>query len=392
MTTKTRILSIDILRGIIMVIMALDHVRDFFHESAMTADPLDVASTNGPLFFTRWITHFCAPTFLFLSGLSTYVAGQGKNAGEYSNFIIKRGLFLVAFELLIMNPIFSFNPFFNFIFLQVIWAIGMSMIVLGLLMKTSYKLIFILGLILVFGHNVLDGIALQQGSIGDTLLKIFLTGSGTIVPISATRVVLFAYTILPWTGIMMLGYSLGKWYEIGFDEQKRRKSLLALGVTAVVGFVVIRFINVYGDPRPWTHQMESIRTLFSFLNVAKYPPSLVFTLMTVGPGLIILSFTEKTKNALSEFFMTYGRTPLFYFAVHFFLVHLLETIAFFATGHNFSQAIDPQSPFLFRPTNFGFSLTTVYLIWASVVLALYYPCKWFYTWKRARKAAIWKYI
>lgn len=381
-----RVKSIDTIRGLIMVIMALDHVRDYFHITAFSADPLDPSTTTPALFFTRWITHFCAPSFMLLSGISAYLSSQNKTTAETSSFLLKRGLWLIIVELTFMTFAFSFDVTFKTIFLAVLWALGTSMLVLGLFVRFfTPKAILISGLILIFGHNLFDLVKATPGSGLDLFLGIFLKGAGMFVPRGDGGTIAFLYVILPWAGVMMSGYGLGVIYNRTFPEQKRRKLLLQSGLAAIVLFIVLRLVNVYGDQAPWTAQTESIRTFFSFMNVSKYPPSLIFTLMTLGPVLILLALTEHTNTKLTRFFTVYGKVPFFYFMLHFYLIHVLTMIAVLSSGYTWEQATAPELFFKFRPTDFGYNLGMVYAIWISIVLALYYPCKWFGDYRERNK-------
>ncbi|TLV03649.1 DUF1624 domain-containing protein [Dyadobacter luticola] len=376
--TVSRIRSIDTVRGAIMVIMALDHVRDFFHESAFLADPTDVNTTTGILFFTRWITHFCAPSFMLLLGISAYLSGQNKTVAERSSFLIKRGLWLILVDMIFMTFGFTFDIYYKTIILAVLWALGTSMIVLGIFARfTSARVILIVGLIIVIGHNLLDSVKLTENSVSDILLKIFVTGRGTFLPRGDGGTIGFLYVVIPWVGIMMSGYGLGVLYKRDYPAESRKRILLISGLIITVLFFVFRFVNLYGDPAHWAAQATSTKTLISFFNVTKYPPSLIFTLMTQGPLLIALAFTEKSVNALARFFTVYGRVPFFFFMVHFYLIHLLTMIAVLTSGYTWAQATDDQLFFKFRPNDFGYSLGTTYLIWVAIVLALYFPCKWF---------------
>jgi uncharacterized membrane protein len=381
--TKNRIASIDILRGLIMMIMALDHVRDFFHATALTADPLNLETTTTALFFTRWITHFCAPTFVFLSGLSAALAARKKTKSEAAVFLIKRGLWLIIAEVAIISLILTFNPLYNMIFFQVIWAIGCSMVILGALLYLGDKAILITGILLVAGHNIFNHISFGQDN---PLLKIFLTSRGYAMPIGNGHSLAFLYAVLPWTGVMLLGYSAAKWY-INFDAAKRKAALLYSGIGVIALFIVLRLINNYGDETPYVQQASSFRSFLSFINTNKYPPSLQFLCMTIGPGLIFLSFTENINNWFGKICTVYGKVPFFYFVVHFFIIHVLLVIVFFATGHSTNEIA--QVPFFFRPPLFGFSLGIVYLIWISLVVLLYKPCQWFARYKDANKQKWW---
>ncbi len=378
---KQRIHSIDILRGAIMLIMALDHVRDFFHIHGVDQDATDLATTTPLLFFTRCITHFCAPVFLFLSGISAFLSGQKKTIKEHSVFLMKRGLWLIVVEVVIMTLAITFNPLYNVIILQVIWAIGVSMIILGLLVRTSVTVIFITGCILFFGHNILDYVTLPKEGAGNIAWNILITSPRVFIPLGGNRFIFDLYTILPWTGAMLIGYAIGTWYRSSADTVKRRKKLLRAGLSLAALFIILRFINQYGDPAPWSHQKDGVFTFLSFLNTSKYPPSLQYLCMTIGPALIILSFIEQSQTRLSKILIVYGRVPFFYYVLHFYHIHTLCVIFFFASGYGVKDIVDTNIPFLFRPLHFGFSLPIVYLVWFFVIAVLYKPCKWFNNYK-----------
>lgn len=374
------------IRGAIMIIMALDHTRDFFHNTAFTTDPVNPQTTTGLLFFTRWITHFCAPSFMLLSGISAYLAGGKRSASETSSFLIKRGFWLILVEVTLMTFALSFDITYKIIFLNVFWALGTSMIVLGILVRfAASKTILAFGLILIFTHNLLDSVNLVPNSVLDIVLGIFVTAAGKFYPVGGHTIAVL-YVILPWAGVMMSGYGLGNLYNKDFNAGKRKKILLFAGISATLLFVVLRFANGYGDPSLWITQKENWRTVLSFFNVTKYPPSLLFTLMTVGPILILLSFTDSAYNRFTKFLSVYGKVPFFYFLVHFFLIHLLSAITVLSTGYSWKQATDSDQFFKFRPADFGFELGWVYLIWALIVLTLYFPCKWYGKYKSEHKA------
>lgn len=381
-----RIKSIDTIRGLIMVIMALDHVREYFHITALTANPLDPATSYPALFFTRWITHYCAPSFMLLSGISAYLSGQNKTAAETSTFLLKRGFWLVIVEITFMTFGFTFDITFQTTILAVLWALGTSMLVLGLFVRFfSPKAILIFGLILIFGHNLFDLVKPVPESGFDIFLGIFMKGAGLFLPRGDGGNIFILYVILPWAGVMMSGYGLGIIFNRTFPEQKRRRLLIQSGLAAIVLFVVLRLTNVYGDQAPWTAQSESLRTFFSFMNASKYPPSLIFVLMTIGPILILLALTEHTDNPLTRFFTVYGKVPFFYFMLHFYVIHIFTMIAVLSSGYTWQQATAPDLFFKFRPVDFGYNLGMVYVIWITLVLALYYPCRWFGNYRERNK-------
>ncbi|MFC4211062.1 DUF1624 domain-containing protein [Pedobacter lithocola] len=388
--SSKRILSIDILRGLVMIIMALDHTRDFFHLEAMTGDPLDPTTTTGMLFFTRWITHFCAPTFVFLSGLSAYLSAQTKTPSEVSMFLLKRGAWLIFVEIVIVSLGLTFNPFYNFIILQVIWAIGWSMILLALVIKISKKAVFIIGLIIVSCHNVFNLFPPPDSEGFNFMLKVLFTSFGTVLPLPNNHLIGFFYAILPWTGIMFIGYAIGSWYSKSYAAEKRKRNLIIAGLCSIFLFFILRFINLYGDPVPRKEYNDLFKNILSFFNVSKYPPSLLYTSMTVGLAMLFLAFTERINNWFSRIVSIYGAVPFFYYIIHFYLLHSILVIAFFASGFTTEQIV--QIPFWFRPNNFGFNLPIVYLIWILVVTVLYLPCKWFKNYKETHSQWWLKYV
>jgi uncharacterized membrane protein len=371
--SKYRVSSIDLLRGVVMVIMALDHVRDFFHIDASTGDPTNMATTTPQLFFTRWITHFCAPTFVFLAGTSAFLSGTKKTKPELSSFLLKRGLWLIAIELAIMSLIFTFNPLYNVFILQVIWSIGISMVLLALIVRLPMNVILGIGLFIILFHNLLDyPEASANGKVGLLWSLFHRSGFFTISP---NHFLFILYPFMPWVGVMCCGYCLGQLFEKNFNRERRKKILARLGLGTILLFVILRLINMYGDPAPWSHQHNFVYTFLSFLNTTKYPPSIMYLCMTLGPSILSLAFLEHAKSKLADFFTVFGRVPFFYYVIHFFFVHLLTVIAFFASGYTLKDIIPKSTPFLFRPDNFGYTLPIVYAIWLLVILTLYPLCK-----------------
>jgi uncharacterized membrane protein len=382
-----RIASIDILRGLVMIIMALDHTRDFFHITAMTADPLDEDTTTLWLYFTRWITHYCAPTFVFLSGLSAYLSSQKRTREEASIFLFKRGLWLIFAELVIVSLGLTFNPLYNVLVLQVIWVIGCSMIILGILIKISFRAVLITGLLLFFGHNILD-----YFNVTGNLWKILFTALGTVIPIGANRFIFVLYAVLPWTSAMLLGYCVGYYFRQDTPADKRKRFLLFSGSAAIALFIILRGINKYGNPVPWVTGKNTPSTILDFIDVSKYPPSLDFFCMTLGPALLLLLVLENAKGKWQEIVKVYGSVPFFYYVLHFYLLHFLMVIIFFLSGYSAKDIVDPDVLMLFRPATFGYSLPVVYLIWILVVAALYLPCQWFARYKQTHNHWWLKYI
>jgi len=364
-----------------MIIMALDHVRDFFHATAMTNDPTDMNTTSPALFFTRWITHFCAPVFLFLSGCSAYLNGLKKTRAELRQFLLKRGLWLIAVELVIVTLGITFDPLYHMFILQVIWATGISMVILSQLLRLPFKAILAIGLFIFLGHNLLDfAEAARKGQIG--ILWTFLHGQGSFISLGHSRAIFLVYSFVPWTGLMILGYCCGVFFGPDFNAARRRQVLMRLGVIMIVAFVVLRWLNVYGDRQHWSAQRNGLYTFLSFLNTNKYPPSLLYSCMTIGPALIVLALLERYNNRFTRFVSVYGKVPFFYYIIHFYLIHTLCMIAYFMQHLPLKDAFNTGTGFAFRPQHFGYVLPVVYLIWMAVVLVLYIPCKRYSNYKR----------
>ncbi|MBO9730272.1 MAG: DUF1624 domain-containing protein [Chitinophaga sp.] len=366
---KNRIASLDVLRGVIMVIMALDHVRDFF--SNVRFSPTDLALTTPGYFFTRWITHFCAPVFVFLAGTGAFFYGVKENSlTQLSRFLWTRGVVLIAIEVTIMYFGTAFNLHYNIIVLLVFWLIGCCMIVMAALVHLPVKWIAAIGILLIVGHNALDSIGADKfGAAGVVWMILHQPG---IVPVTANVNALIAYPLIPWVGVMAMGYVFGRVFQL--EPARRQKIMLQLGIGLVVAFILIRAVNIYGDPVPWSSQKNGLFTLLSFLNTNKYPPSLSFLLMTLGPALILLSFIDKGNGKLHSFFQVYGRVPLFYYVVHFYLIHLFALIVGVGQGFKVHDFVQFPNPF---PVGYGFNLWGVYAVWMGIVVVMYPLCKWY---------------
>ncbi len=393
LTTQKRIESIDILRGTVMIIMALDHVRDYFHFAANTDDPLNLLTTTPQLYFTRWITHFCAPVFVFLSGISIYLQSLRKTSSELGSFLIKRGLWLIFVEWFIVAFAWTFNPAFDALPFGVIWAIGISMVLLGLMMKIKlpYKVILMLGIIVVTGHNLLDIPEAAPGFKAGFWWDFFHHGVFVFYPIISNHSAMLVYPFPVYTGIMMLGYCAGVLFSSKFIAEQRKKILIQSGIGLIIFFVVLRFTNLYGDPVDWSEQKNSLYTFLSFMNVDKYPPSLLYFCITIGPALLVLAFIEKVKNRFTDIMLVYGRTAFFYYVLHLYLIHLLAAVCFFARGHSMADAanVGKHFPFMFVAPGEGYGLGVVYFVWISVVIALYPLCKWYDGYKTNHKEKWW---
>lgn len=391
-----RIDSIDLLRGIVMVIMMLDHTRDFVHNAALQFDPSDPARTNLALFFTRWITHFCAPVFVFLAGTGTYLQFlRGKSKSELSKFLITRGLWLIVLEVTVVK----FGVFFNFDyrflgFLQVIWVIGVSMIVLAVLIHLPIKVVAGFGLLMIAFHNLLDGFRVEswrgpEAPIPSVFQKLWMLlhqpfEAFPVLPI-LSPVVFVVYPLVPWIGVMVVGYAFGEFYKL--DAQRRRRLLLIIGGVATGLFVVLREIDVYGDPSKWSQQKNILYTALSFLNTTKYPPSLLFLLMTLGPSILALAFFESRRSfgRIGEVFVTFGRVPLFFYLLQWYTAHTISILLHLAFRKPVASLFMSPIEFSGAPIERGFNLAIVYLAWIIGVLLLYPLCKWFAGVKQRRR-------
>jgi uncharacterized membrane protein len=385
---QKRIASIDLLRGTVMIIMALDHSRDLFHKSGLTGDPLDPATTTPILYFTRWITHFCAPMFVFLSGLSAWLQACRKTKKELSRFLITRGLWLIFIDLTVMSLALTGDIHYGFFVLETLWSIGVSMVIIGLVIWLPFTIILTMGLLIFFGHNLIDFAEQSRG--GNVPLWWSFLHRRTIIPLWGDHNLLILYPFLSWTGLMMLGYCCGKLFT-NTEPQRRKKILLWIGGGALLLFVALRVINVYGDPGQWSQQKNELATFFSFMNVQKYPPSLLFLCATIGPGLIFLALIKNTGSRLVKIVSIYGRTPLFYFIIHFYLLHIIAVICFLSRSHSLAEGIKgvPGLLFKFAIPGEGYSLGIVYGIWMIVVIVMYPICKWYDRYKTNHKEKWW---
>lgn len=383
--TFYRIDSIDFLRGLVMIIMALDHTRDMFHSQAFTIDPLNLLTTTPLLFVTRWITHFCAPIFVFLSGTSIFLQGLRKTKKELSAFLIKRGLWLTVVEVVIMTLGISFDIQYSLIILQVIWAIGISMILLGLILWLHYKLILTLSILIVLGHNTLD--FWEASHSGPYSILYSLLHRQGFYPLSNTQTLGIFYPFLPWTGVMMLGYCFGRLYQKDIHIGKRKKIITVIGVVSILLFGFLRWNGNYGDSLSWSVQKNALFTIFSFINTQKYPPSFLYVCMTLGPAMLFLAWSESARNRLKNTIAVYGRVPFLYYVVHFYLLHGIAAILFLLRGHPWEQGVKgiPNFPFKFIIPGEGYNLGIVYFIWILVVAALYPLCKRFSDYKKKHK-------
>ncbi len=359
---QTRVQSIDILRGAIMMIMALDHVRDFWHSAAQVFSPTNLSRTTTVLFFTRWITHFCAPVFMFTAGLGAFLFARGRTTREVSRFLWTRGLWLVVLELAVVQFALLFRQAYNPVILNVLWALGWSMIALALLVRLPFSAIAAFSVAMIALHDLAGGVKAEQLGRFAPLWNVlhqqaaFQLDGATIVA---------AYPLIPWIGVMAAGYCLGRVFLLEAD--RRQRLLVQLGLALTMAFIVVRAINLYGDPAPWSAQSSSVFTVLSFLNCSKYPPSLEFLLMTLGPALLFMGLVERVRLSAANPLLVFGRTPLFYFVIHLYLAHVGATVY---------RRIHPPG---------DVDLAGVYAAWIALLIVMYPLCRWYAGVKQRRK-------
>ncbi len=389
MTGRARIESIDVVRGIVIVLMALDHSRDFFGD--LTADPTAMATTTPGLFFTRWITHFCAPAFFLLAGTGAALALTKMRKAELARYLVARGFWLIFLELVVMCFALQFNIDYQVTIVTVLWALGWAMIALAGLIWLPIPAIAAIGIVMVAGHNLLDGISTARFGAWAPLWTI-LHAPGILFNNGRVLVVI-SYVLIPWVGVTALGFCLGKLFQ---DNAERRKTwLLWLGIGLTAAFLILRLANIYGDPVPWSPQGSPLWTLISFLNVTKYPPSLLFLAMTLGPVLLVLRAFESRVPQLLQPALIIGKVPLFFFILHFLLIHLLAVLAswlrYGEIGEMFRSPDLGHFPFS-QPPGWGEPLPVIYAVWIAVVLILYPLCRWYARVKQRNKARWLSYL
>ena len=364
-----------------MILMALDHVRDFFGPPGIS--PTNLAQTTVPLFLTRWITHLCAPTFFLLTGTGAFLALRSKSVAGLSRFLLTRGIWLIVVELTVIRCLgYQFNVDYQVTLLVVIWALGWAMVALAALVWLPVPAVLAAGVALIAGHNLLDGVRSANP------LWVILHAQGFVVN-RPGFVVFVAYPLIPWIGVTAVGYALGQIYR--WEAERRRSFLVRWGLALTAAFVVFRVINGYGDPVPWASQASGPLTLVSFLNLTKYPPSLLFLLMTLGPALLILRSLDRGTPPLLGPAVVFGRVPLFYFVLHLTLIHLLAVVLCYVQNGSAHWMFESPNlgayPFT-PPPGWGVSLPVTYLLWVLVVVMLYPVCAWFAR-VRQRSSAWW---
>jgi uncharacterized membrane protein len=366
-----------------MVVMALDHTREFFHVGAMSFQPEDLTRTTAALFFTRWITHICAPVFMFTAGLAAFFwLSRGRTKSQLSAFLWKRGIWLVILELTVLRLALSFSLTSGIVMLTVLWALGWSMVALALLVHLPIRALAVFSILVIALHNFADQVSASQFGSGAWVWNV-LHQPGIFN--AGGALVLVAYPLVPWIAVMASGFCFGQ--IAALDPPQRRKWLTRIGLGLTIAFLVIRGINIYGDPQRWSGSVPGM-TVLSFLRSTKYPPSLDFLLMTLGPAILLLAWLDRVNLRPTNPLVVFGRVPLFYFLVHLFAIHLLTIpFAFFRYG----QAAFLRTPLPsmggaanLYPRDFGYELWVVYVVWIAVVVLLYPLCLWFARLKERR--------
>jgi uncharacterized membrane protein len=372
-------------RGLVIVIMALDHVRDFFLQ-ATSIDPLADPNVPPALFLTRWITHFCAPVFVFLAGTSAGLMVARKSSNDLTRFLLTRGLWLLVVECVLISTSATFAPrgvpeFGGAIILimQVIWAISVSMIALSLFSRFGRRTCLVLGAAIVVGHNLLDPVW-PVTSMFDRQWPAWVALHGQISVQAGPFLIVFIYPVLAWIGVMLVGFGSSAIFEL--PTPRRNQALLRVGLAVTAAFIVLRLLDVYGDPNPWQQHSTVTSTVIDFLNTTKYPPSLLFLLMTLGPAAILCAVADRAPSVVKSVFVIYGRVPFAFYVTHFYVIHLLSILLGLAQGFQLRQLL---TIFFLYPKGYGISLPGVYAVWLFVVLLLYPLCRWMSALKARRR-------
>jgi uncharacterized membrane protein len=386
LTRQQRVSTIDVVRGLAIVIMALDHVRDLMHTTSLAQDPLSFATTTPGLFLTRWVTHFCAPTFVFLAGTSAYLALKSHgDVGRAQRFLLRRGLWLMALEVTVIGFGIWFDIQFRTVMLQVIFAIGFGFVALAALLRLPSRVIGGLGLAMVVLHNLLPQVGPAE-TMGGKFLYSLLFRQG-FFPFEVGPAVLVAYPLIPWLGILLLGYGFGEVFKQ--EAAARRRTLWLTGLLFLTVFAGLRYFNLYGEPSPWAPQSTAVFTFLSFLNVTKYAPSLQFILLFLGLMFVLLALVHLANNAVTRFLATYGRVPLFFYLVHWYVIHTSMLVMVLLQGVKWQDLPFGMLEFGRPKEGVGLELPYVYLFWLCLVLALYPACRWYSRYKSAHPEKKW---
>jgi uncharacterized membrane protein len=384
---RDRLASVDALRGLIMIVMALDHVRDFIHRGAMSQSPTDLATTTPILFMTRWVTHICAPVFMFTAGIGAYFYWKnGRTRGQVSRFLVTRGLWLMLLEIAVMRLAYNFDLAQSYpVLLLVLWGLGLAMIALAMLVWLPIPVLSALSVATIVLHHLADGIdARRLGWAGPLWYLVHQVGGFPF----AGHVFITPYPLVPWVAVMALGFCFGRVLELPAD--RRQRIVLRLGIVITIAFLLVRAFNRYGDGEPWSWGSSAVYTVLWFLNTTKYPPSLQFLLMTLGPALMLLAYFDRRSFSRTNPLIVFGRVPLFYFVLHFLAAHIaafvLAVLTYGSSAFRFMWQPVPSmggnaNSF---PPGFGWDLWVAYAVWITIVVSLYPLCRWFAAMKERR--------
>ena len=378
---RARIESVDLLRGAIMILMALDHTRDYF---GAPVNPTDIATTTVALFFTRWVTHFCAPVFFLLTGTGAFLALRRRSVAGLSRFLLTRGLWLIFLEFVVVRCLgWQVNFDYHLTVLTVLWALGWAMIVLSALVWLPASVVGAIGAAMIVTHNLFDTV--QASSLGALAPLWTALHAPGVLWTDGVHMVFAAYVLIPWVGVTAVGYALGQAYR--WEPERRRRFLLRLGIALVISFIALRLVNLYGDPSRWTHQRSGMFTALSFINTTKYPPSLLYLLMTLGPALLFLRAVDGGVPRVLRPALAYGKVPMFYYVLHIVLIHLLAVVAClvrYGSAHWMFESPTLDRYPVTQPPGWPAPLPGVWLIWVTVVVLLSPLCRWFAGVKRRR--------
>ena len=360
--------------------MALDHVREFIHKNSMTQNPTNLETTTAVLFLTRWVTHLCAPAFVFLAGTSAYISmRRNNNLHESRKFLLTRGLWLLVLEFVVINFALWFDIHYRFLILEIIGAIGLSFIVLSFLLWLPSRVIGIIGIILIIIQNLVHGIPVPSDPVAAFIFSVLIQPG--LTQLTNDHSFYTAYPLISWLGIMLAGFSFGEAFN--HDSERREKIFFRSGLAVLSAFFIIRALNIFGDPSTWSLQKNWVFTILSFLNVAKYPPSLLFTFLFAGITMLLLSFSENYKSRLTGLISVYGRVPLFYFIIHLFIIHASMFVVLFIQGFGMKDFVFGAFKNGRPETGGGTGLAVIYILWIGLVILLYPVCKWFGEYKAA---------
>jgi uncharacterized membrane protein len=387
---RSRIESIDFMRGLVIVIMAIDHIRDLLHTTSLTQDPLDLATTTPALFMTRWVTHLCAPVFVFLAGTSAYLSLSARNDRKSAaRFLRERGLLLMVLELTVIGFGIWFDIYFRTLLLQVIFAIGAGFFILSFLLKLPARTLGFIGLGIIVFHNLTPLVSVGKDSFTGFLWSLLLDRG--FFKLGETHGLMVGYPVIPWLGILLAGYGFGVVFTR--EESYRRRTLWKTGLAALSLFVILRSVNIYGDRKPWSVQDSFLHSVFSFIDVTKYPPSLLYASLMLSLMFFILYLADGKQNRLTRFFITYGRVPMFFYILHWYLIHISMFVMLYLQGVAWNDLTFGIFEFGRPASGVGLELPGLYLYWAGLILGMFPLCRWYDRYKSRRPDIKWlKYL